>query len=351
MIKKIQKGEPLRKACLFSGLGLLSLSLKEGLQTQGIRSQITFANDNNELAIACNLEANPIWDSASQDAMVVMDDLSAVDIDDIPQVDIVTVGYPCVGFSLLAQAERKDLKHPACGALFIPLVNTIRKMNPAVIVFENTPQFSGSDTLSLIKRAMPDYNFSQSTFDGHDFNELESRKRACVIATSKGLPLLGLDNVTSLFANEGPVKINDYLSMIDSEADCWRTMEHVKKRDTMRNVGYRNCLYFGNESKMVTIPASYAAPKAGTPMIAHPTKEGYQRQIQVDEHARLRALPESMMAIVIDVWKGRHPLVSKRGSAEAAHRLLGNGVSHKVWKSIGSFLGEYLNDISKRHQI
>jgi DNA (cytosine-5)-methyltransferase 1 len=345
LINKLVSGEPLRKGCFFSGLGMLSFSLKEGLKTQGIESQIAFANDNNELAMACNLAGNPMWDNPTKDASVVVDDLHAVDTDDLPQVDYVTVGYPCVGFSLLAKAEKRDLLHPDCGTLFVPLIAALRKMNPAVIVFENTPRFGTSDTLDLIKRSMPDYNFTQSIFNGHDFNELESRKRVCVVATSKGLPTFDLSTVTSLFSDEAPTVISDHLSDVDLDAPFWRTMEHVKARDDMKHLGYRNCLYYGDETKMVTLPASYGAPKAGTPMIAHPTRPDYQRQVQVDEHVSLRALPERLGRVVIDVWKGVHPLVSVRGSASAAHRLLGNGVSRKVWKSIGAGFGRYLNDI------
>ena len=120
-------------------------------------------------------------------------------------------------------------------------------------------------------------------------------------------------------------------------------MEHVKKRDSMPNVGYRNCVYFGNETSMTTIPASYGPPKAGTPMIAHPTIPSLQRQVQPNEHANLRQLPASLKDVVVSVWKGVHPLVSSRGSASAAHRLLGNGVSRKVWTSLGSALGINLN--------
>lgn len=345
IINKLISGEPLRKGCFFSGLGMLSFSLKEGLKAQGIESQIAFANDNNELAMSCNLAGNPMWDNATKDATVVVDDLHSVDTNDLPQIDYATVSYPCVGFSLMAKAENLDLLHPHCGTLFVPLIAALRKMNPAVIIFENTPRFGTSDTLDIIKRSLPDYNFTQAVFDGHDFNELESRKRVCVVATSKGLPTFDLSTVTSLFSEDKPEIINDHLSDVDLDAPCWRTMEHVKARDNMKHLGYRNCLYRGDETKMVTLSASYGSPKAGAPMISHPSKEGYQRQVQVDEHVSLRWLPVSLGRVVLDVWKGAHPLVSTRGSATAAHRLLGNGVSRKMWKSIGASFGSYLNEV------
>tara|TARA_R110000765_G_scaffold61578_7_gene119208 strand:+ start:22 stop:894 length:873 start_codon:yes stop_codon:yes gene_type:complete len=287
-----------------------------------------------------------MWDNAADDASVVVDDLQAIERDDLREVDYVTVGYPCVGFSMLAAVENRDLLHPQCGTLLIPLIAALKEMNPAVIVFENTPRFGESMTLDLIKKSFPDYNFSQSVVDGHNFNELESRKRVCVIATSKGLPTFNMDSVVSMYANEDKPKVSDYLKPIASDSPAWREMAHVKARDDMPHLGYRNCLYYGDETKMVTLPASYGPPKAGVPMIAHPTDLDLQRQVQVDEHGELRALPAQLLSVVLDVWKGRHPMVSKRGSATAAHRLLGNGVSKKIWTSIGNAFGLYLNDLS-----
>ena len=324
---------------------MLSYHLKQGLKRQGVESQIAFANDNNELAMACNLAGNPMWDNATDDASVVVDDLQAIECGDLREVDYVSVGYPCVGFSLLAAEENRDLLHAQCGTLFIPLVAALREMNPAIIIFENTPRFGESMTLDMIKRSFPDYNFTQSVVDGHQFNELESRKRVCVIATSKGLPAFDIGFIKSLYTDEPKPTVGDYLKPIASDSPVWREMAHVKARDEMKHLGYRNCLYYGHEEKMVTLPASYGPPKAGVPMIAHPTNKDLQRQVQVDEHGGLRALPDRLMSVVLDVWKGRHAMVSKRGSASAAHRLLGNGVSKKIWESIGNALGLYMKQL------
>ena len=346
LIKRLIQNKELRTSCFFSGLGMLSYHVKSGLNKAGVRTSIAFANDNNELAMSCNLSGNPMWESATDDASVVVDDLSSLFHVDIPQSDIATVGYPCVAFSLLAAKENLDLNHPQCGTLFIPLIAALKKSNPAVIIFENTPRFGDSETLNLIKRSFPDYNFSQRVFNGHDFNELESRKRVCIVATSKGLPEFDLSTVESKFSHLPQRKVSDILSSdILEDSPLYRVMEHVKKRDTMTNIGYKNHLYTGDETAMVTLPASYSSPKAGTPMIMHPIDPSLQRQVQPDEHANLRELPQSLFNAVMDVWKGSNPLVRRSGSFSAAHRLLGNGVSKRVWQSIGEHLGWYFNQL------
>jgi DNA (cytosine-5)-methyltransferase 1 len=344
-IDSLRSGKPLRKGSLFSGTGMLAFSLQEGLKKQGINSAIAFANDNSELAMTCNLEGNPIWESATDDALAIVDDLHRVNPDDLPRdLDWVEIGYPCVGFSALTEAAKYDLLHPHCGTLFIPLVNALKRMNPAVITFENVPNFGTSETLSLIERALPDYRFSQKVFNGHDFGELESRPRVCIMAVTKSLPEFDFEAapIPDTSASE---PISSFLNDVAHDSPLWRTMNHVKKRDTMSHIGYRNCLYTGAERSMTTIPASYGSPKAGTPMIQHPTNPVLQRQIMPDEHGRIRRLPASLQAVIEKVWKGDMPLVSQRGNASATHRLLGNGVSRTMWQYIGNLIGIYCNKL------
>lgn len=343
VLYRLENNLPLRTGCYFSGLGMLSYHLKQGLLRQGIKTEIVFANDNNELAMSCNIAGNPMWDSASEDAMAIVDSIDNLDHYDINKQDIATVSYPCVGMSLLISPDKRDIAHPHCGTLFVSLVSALKRANPAVIVFENTPRFLDSQTLDIIKRSLPGYNFTQTILDGHDYNELESRKRACVVATSKGLGVFDIGNIPSLFADEKAPIVSDFLEPISDDSPLYREMEHVKKRDEMKHIGYRNCVYSGDEVSMTTIPASYGSPKAGTPMIAHPTKPSLQRQVQPNEHANLRRIPQRLKEVVMGVWEGTHPLVSSRGSATAAHRLLGNGVSRYVWESLGSALGLNLN--------
>ena len=344
MLNKLQSGTPLREACLFSGLGMLSLSIKDGLKKAGIDSQLAFANDFCEKTMMCNMEGNPIWHDASDDVHVVVDDLNSLHFYDIPEVDYVTIGYPCVGFSLLADKNNLDTSHPTCGHLFISLVSTLRRMNPAFFIIENTPRFKDSESLRLIKKSMPDYRFQELILDGHDYQELESRKRTCVVALSQSLPDIDANTLVSLYADEPKPVLRDFLEPIGLDDPAWSKMEHVKARDAMAHIGYRNCLYNGSETAITTVPASYTR-KAGTPMIQHPSIPELQRQVMPDEHANLRRLPASLKDAVIRVWLGFNNMVSANGNTTLAQRMLGNGVSRRVWTSVGAWIGDYLKDL------
>jgi DNA (cytosine-5)-methyltransferase 1 len=347
IINALTKGEPIRTASFFSGLGMLSWWIKKGLEKAGIRSQITFANDMSETAMECNLAGNAMWDDATPDAYAVIDTLDGIDMEALVNAHLIEIGYPCIAQSTLCKKENRDTKHPLVGTLFVKLLEAIRKINPAMVCFENTPAFGNSETLDFIKREMPGYRFEQVVLDGHAFGELEGRKRVCVVAVSDGLPELNLNNFSAP-KNVERKTFSSVFEDISLDSPLWRRMEHLKRKTNEATNNFKNMLYTGVETTIATITATYAAPKAGTPMIAHPLDSDLQRQVTCREHADIRELPVGVHREVMEVAYGGSPMVSRKGSFTAAHRLLGNGVSKKAWMAMGAFLGNYLmNCVSK----
>lgn len=340
---KLKDGLPFVYASLFSGLGMLSYHIKKGMSDRGIKSQIAFANDSDPLAMALNVDHNPIWDDATDDAQAISDLIQSLLMMDLPQVDWVDVSYPCVGFSLLADPSKRDINHPECGTLFVSLIAVLKRMNPSVMVFENVPAFAQSETYKIIKRELPDYTFKERIMSGHVFGEMEDRKRVAIIATSDGLPEFDMSSIVPL--PHQPRILSDILSVVPDDSPMYREMAHVKRRDEMHHIGYRNCLYQPDAKTITTVTASYSSPKAGSPMIAHPTDPSLQRQITVEEHGTLRYLPDALHHAVCAVADGRHSMVSSRGSKEAGHRLCGNGVSRWIWESVGSAMADFFHAI------
>ncbi|WP_137297198.1 DNA cytosine methyltransferase [Psychromonas sp. SP041] len=341
ILQAVMNGEAIRTSSFFSGLGMLSYHLKEGLKRAGIDSQITFANDICPIAMECNLSGNPMWDTASHDAFVSVDALENLDLSELKPADMVEVGYSCVGQSTLCKKENRDLDHPIAGTLFVKLLAALEKINPAIVVFENTPAFVKSKTLNIIKREMKGYRFEECVFNGHEFGELEARRRVCVVAISDGLGEVNLSSVSPGDEVQHNI-LGDFLDPVPLDSELWREMAHVKKKVLDPNLNYKNMLYNGTEKLIATITATYSSPKVGSPMIAHPTVDGLQRQIKSIEHARIRLLPDRMFVAVKKIINGDTPMVSAKGSSSAANRLLGNGVSKKLWQAIGCHLGSFL---------
>jgi len=338
-------GKPLRTSSLFSGLGMLSHHIKEGLKLSGIQSEITFANDACEVAMACNLAGNPMWDNASDDAFAVIDTLGNLDLSDLPQSHFMDIGYPCVAQSTLCKKENRDLAHPIVGTLFVKLLAAIEAVNPAIVLFENTPAFINSQTLAIIKREMTGYRFEEVILNAHEFGEIEARKRACVIAVSEGLPALNLEAIKPSDTVENNI-LSEFMDDVPLDSPLWRTMEHVKQKELNPRLNYKNMLYKGHETLIAALTATYNSPKAGSPMIAHPVDTSLQRQLTVREHAKIRRLPKTMYDQVISLSDGSHSMTSIRGSKSAAHRVLGNGVSKYLWNAVGDFMGQFFQKIT-----
>jgi DNA (cytosine-5)-methyltransferase 1 len=341
---RIMNNRPLETASLYSGTGALALAIKEGLSSAGIKTSIAFANDISEIALTCSLEGNPIWDDASKLAIAVADTIENINLNDIKEVDFVEIGYPCVAFSKLASKEKRDLKHPDTGCLFIPMIPILKKMNPAYILIENTPDFIHSATFELIKRSFPDYNFKEAVVNGLDFDELEGRKRACIIAITKGIPEFDFNLVQF---NQSPIKpvLGDILEDIPLTSPLWKKFEHVIKKDKDISLGFKHSKFTPIATKITTLTARYHAAKIGTPFIAHNTDHELQRQFTVLEHGRLRKLPDRLINVILSIADGTHQLVSKRGNKTIAHRLLGNGCSRNVFYSVGKGIAEHMKQL------
>ena len=103
LINKLANNIPLSMGSLYSGVALLSLALKVGIERCGIKTEHAFSNDIDELALTIQLESNPIWENHSKDALAVVDDISNLDYVDIPKQDVVEIGYPCWGMSKLCK--------------------------------------------------------------------------------------------------------------------------------------------------------------------------------------------------------------------------------------------------------
>ena len=335
---------PFRSGSLFSGIATLAYRLKLGLKEQGIDSEITLSSDIDPLALSCQVDGNPIWEHASSDALAYGGDIKELaQEDNLPWVDILEIGYPCKGMSTLSPSGRRDLNHPDVGGLFISLCRLIRKLQPSILIFENSVPFLTSETLRLIKSELTDYRWETTRITGHEFGDFEERPRSCVIATSDGLPRLDL-NAFQPRGNISWEPISVILEQIQEESPLWKEMHHVKRKLLDPKLNFKHKLYSGEETKIAAIPAGYNSPKIGSPMVAHPNyrNNGKQRLFTYTEHAKIRRLPSKLLAVLAQVADGTYPLVSKRGNVTAVQSMLGNGVSPLPWSQLGAFIGEYI---------
>ena len=320
----------LTTASLFSGIGVLAYAIHQGLTETGIQSKIVFANDLDPIASDINVNYNPIWRNAARNAMFIEDDIQLLDQTDYPSsVDLLEIGYTCTGLSQLTSEEKFDLKHPVSGKLFISVIEAIKTMNPGMIILECTPKMEKSSTYDCIQNQLTKFGYIVQTtlLKGSEFGDFEHRKRFAMVAVSKGLsehiPDLNLVHLLHRPNQQTFYDISDTISPVDSS---WKSYGHVRARDKMSSVGYKNVLIDAKSRHIPALLAIYACPQTGAPFVRHPREHGLQRQITVAEHAKLRKLPPEMINALTDLESGKFPGRTRTGRT-LAHKCLGNSVS------------------------
>ncbi|WP_390240728.1 DNA cytosine methyltransferase [Vibrio sp. R78045] len=339
---KVNNNLPLKLGSLFSGLGLLSKCIKDGLFSSGVLTEMEFANDNDELVLNCNIQGNPIWKDASKSAVATGEDIQDLVTQNLPEVDVLEVGLVCKNQSKLCPSHMRDLNHSVVGTLFMSLLSVIRKMNPAVLLIENAQPFLTSQTFDLLSRELiKDYTLSTTVLEGYAFGDYEERKRGCIVAVSKGLPELSLSSFASpISVDHKP--LSEILEPIDADSVLWKKMGHVKKKLLDPKLNFKNVLHYPNDTKIKALSATYASPKIGSPMVGHPNDSDLQRHFTWLEHSRIRRVPESLERVLETVANGTHCMSRTKSNVGAVHRMCGNSVSPLPWTALGEFIGNFL---------
>ncbi|MFT5715982.1 MAG: DNA (cytosine-5)-methyltransferase 1 [Oleiphilaceae bacterium] len=342
-LSKVRNNTALRMGDLFAGIGLLSRQIHKGLMLAGLTTAMAFANEYERLPSDVNFNSNEIWQSTTQDAVFVNDNILTMNKKLVPQLDCLVIGYPCRGFSRQQGTNRNRDLHHETGNLFIPTLDVINRANPALVVLENSDHMIGSDTLMLIDSVMKatGYYRTETVLNGREHGDFELRKRLCVVWVSEGLKGLDLSNVTPIENNIRTVA--DILEPIANDDKAWKDLSHVAKKTTEKSHSHKMCVSEPDDTTMPTIPATYAKIKADTPMIAHPTDNGLHRILTSAEHANVRRIDGQFKEAIVSIATGNHHLTN-RTNATASHMMLGNSVAPSPWVALGHFIGRWAMD-------
>ena len=152
-------------ASLFSGAGGLDL----GFIQAGY--DVLFANDYDKHACATYREN--IGDH------IIEKRIEDLDIESIPQVDVIIGGPPCQGFSLTGTRKKSDKRN----TLFNSVFRLSKKVNPQAIIIENVPGiinlYGGAVKNEILKCCNEmGYSCSYKILYAPDFGIPQIRKRA-----------------------------------------------------------------------------------------------------------------------------------------------------------------------------
>ena len=160
---------------LFSGIG----GLDQGFIDAGY--DVVWANDFDQYAAYTYNKNNP-------EGIMHLGDINEIDLDDIPQHDVLIGGFPCQPFSMMG--EQKGFEDTR-GTLFFRIVEIInyqikKQRAPRVIVLENVRRLLTHDnkkTFATIKRVLEElgYKVFYSVLNSADYGVPQIRNRLFIV--------------------------------------------------------------------------------------------------------------------------------------------------------------------------
>ncbi|WLR55939.1 DNA cytosine methyltransferase [Mesobacillus subterraneus] len=321
-VKRMEQGKKFKVASLFAGAGGLDKGLD---QSEGFET--IYANDIDK--DACQTFAS--W----SDAEVVCGNIKKIDADDIPDVDIVTGGFPCQGFSAAGPRKVLDVRNE----LYKELSRVIEAKQPYAFIGENVKgllTLGNGDIMNAIVEdfSSKGYNLYYQLLNAADYGVPQDRWRVILIGIRK--------DIDKGFTFPEPTGRRDLYDVIGN-------MPEPNPNDVCQ--APYSPRYMSRNRKRNWDEVSYTIPAMAKQVTLHPSSpdmikldkdlwefgEGVTRRFSWQEAAAIQTFPEGMEFV--------GDLVSK-------YKQIGNAVPPKLAEVIARELYSTLIDalkVSNKH--
>lgn len=125
---------------------------------------------------------------------------------EVPEADVVIGGPPCQGFSNLGSRDDEDPRN----RLWREYARVVSSARPQAFIIENVERFRRSPEFALLLREVEsgqlrDYQIAHGVLNAADFGVPQRRRRAIVVGSRVGTPLLPAPTHSEAGADERPL--------------------------------------------------------------------------------------------------------------------------------------------------
>lgn len=298
---------------LFSGAGGLDLGLKQaGLD-------IIWAND--LYADAVETYKKNIGDH------IILEDISKISSEDIPECDVIVGGFPCQGFS---QANMKRKADDPRNKLYLEMIRIISDKKPKYFIAENVRGILSLDKGKVIDQIVSDfnelnYNVSYSLLNCADYGVPQKRMRVIILGIRKDIPNDLVFPPEKTHSEKPDILLSPWFTVGEALA-------HYPDPDIDHNVSnheYSNFkLKFNGHLGHRVIDPKQPSPtitgrgdeKGGVVVLHHPNN---RRRMTVRETAAVQSFPDTFIFM---------------GTKTSAYRQIANAVPPKLGYVLGKML-------------
>ena len=343
-LNKVKEAVIERKVSIGSnahGGGIMSSAINDGLAEAGFQGNMVFAIEKEHKYLDSSLKNSPVWTGSS---LAIEGSMEEIELTLLNSVLLYEVGLPCTGASVAGRAKNKlkfAEQHESAGRLFYSFLSHIHQVNPAVVLLENVKQYANTISLHVILDVLDGWGYQTDDalriLNGRHFGAIENRERMFVVCPSKGLSF-DWDWVESQQSFSSAC-VGDILDEVSQSSPLWSEMKGLKRKqlsDQAKGNSFKMQIVDSTTQSTPVIGRGYSKIRSTEPKLAHPTNKNLLRQFTVNEHARLKTIPEQLVS---------------ENSQTVAHEIMGQSVIYNLVMNIGQAIGQTLLNYDSNNEI
>lgn len=272
---------------------------------------------------------------------IINGDINNIDLNSIPDCDIIIGGSPCQGFSGANSKNRAksttSFLHNPKNFLALKYIEVVKQKRPKMFVLENVPGIltaGNGQFVSEIKKELSDYNITIKVMNMSKYGVPQMRKRAIIIGSL-------YENVNHPVESNDFTKVKDALCGINddtvnqnnriySKQETIKKIKQVPQGGSSKNVEeLKNKKMHGHMyNRLHENKQSCTIVHAAKAVIIHPTED---RIISVREAARIQTFPDTFIF---------------KGSTSSMYQQVANAVPPVFAEKIAECAFEHLEKFS-----
>tara|TARA_R110001583_G_scaffold162327_1_gene314478 strand:- start:3211 stop:4677 length:1467 start_codon:yes stop_codon:yes gene_type:complete len=324
-LKENVKAGFVTEASSFSGFGISTDGISEGIKLSGLESRVEYLMDKESRYLDVARINNK---EKFGNAKFITGSIEEIEPTLIDPVNIYSFSMPCTNYSSHGKSKKKldSAEDSSEATALFGTINMIRAFNPAVIVSENVPNAKGSASYKMLISELErmGYNVFETTLDRTHGKCLEDRKRYWFIAVSKGMSDIDFNDF--MVPEQVYATVADALEDIPTDSVRFSPLDKLEARDKKNKEAGRNFslnLVSPSDKSVSTIVRLYHKHQVSNPHLSLDGKN--YRLFTKLEHARMKEIPERFVADISDTL---------------AHEGCGQSVSYKHALGCGVLIGK-----------